>query len=501
MKAHNKAIVSAPKHQSVLRVMIAYPPIESIKGTAQISQNRQFQWFDKHSVIYPVVPAYAATMLKQAGYNVFWADGIAKKQSFKQFINDFKKFKPDIIAIETKTPVINYHWKIINKLKKLNNNCKIVLFGDHVTALPYESFNQSKVDYVLTGGDYDFLLLNLCNHLTNKEKLEKGIWYRTKKSIRNTGKFELNHDLTKLPLIDRELTKWQLYAYDNGNYKFTPGAYTMAGRDCWWGKCKFCSWPTLYTCFRSMKPEQLINEIEHLVSLGVKEVMDDTGTFPIGKWLKDFCNLMIKKGLNKKVRISCNMRFGVLKLKDYQLMRKAGFRFILYGFESANQSTLDRLNKGIKVKDITNGCRLAKKAGLDPHITSMIGYPWESYKQAMNTIQMAKELFSNGWVDTLQATIVIPYPGTQLYKECKKNKWLIYDGPKDWPHYDMREPVMKSPLKPSDVKKLTRELYKSFFTPRYVLRKIFSIRSKEDLLFIIKGVKKVFKHLTDFGGN
>ncbi len=480
------------------RVMIAYPPINSSKGTPQISQNRQFQWFEKHSVIYPVVPAYAATMLFNNGYKVFWEDAIASKKSYDDFIKTFKKIKPNVIAIETKTPIINYHWRIINKLKRINPNCKVVLFGDHVTALPKESFIHSKVDYVLTGGDYDFLLLNLCNHLTKGEKLEPGIYYRTKKTVRSTGKFKLNHDLRRLPLINRELTKWELYAYDNGNYKFTPGAYTMAGRDCWWGKCTFCSWPTLYTCFRTMTPEQLINEIEHLVDLGVKEVMDDTGTFPVGKWLNDFCHLMIKKGLNKKVRISCNMRFGVLKQKDYNLMRKAGFRFILYGFESANQSTLDRLNKGIRVKDIINGCRMAKKAGLDPHITSMIGYPWESYDEAMNTIKLAKELFEKGWVDTLQATIVIPYPGTKLYNECKKNNWLKYDGPDGWPHYDMREPVMKSPLKPSDVKKLTRELYKSFFTPKYVIRKLLSIRSKDDLLFIIKGVKKVFKHLTDF---
>jgi len=484
-----------------MKVMIAYPPLESSKGTAQISQNRQFQWFDKHSVIYPVVPAYAATILKKAGYKVFWEDAIAENKSMKEFLVDFERKKPDVVAIETKTPVVIKHWAVIEELKKINPKCKIVLFGDHVTALPEESMKNSKVDFVLTGGDYDFLLLNLCDHLSKKARLEPGVWYRRGRKVLSTGKFVLDHDLSSLPFIDRKLTKWELYAFDNGNYKFTPGAYTMAGRDCWWGKCKFCSWPTLYPCFRVRKPEQLVDEIEYLVSeFGVKEIMDDTGTFPVGNWLRKFCNLMIERGLNKHVRVSCNMRFGRLGLKDYKLMRRAGFRFVLYGFESANQKTLDKLNKGIKVKDIRDGCRLAKKAGLDPHITSMIGYPWESFDEAMNTIQMAKQLFKNGWVDTLQATIVIPYPGTPLYRDCKSNDWLLFDGITGWSHYDMREPVMKSPLDDTDVKALTRELYKSFFTPKYVLRKILSVRSKEDLMFIFRGVKKVFKHLTDFGG-
>ena len=46
------------------------------------------------------------------------------------------------------------------------------------------------------------------------------------------------------------------------------------------------------------------------------------------------------------------MRFGALEQDDYNLMKKAGFRLLKFGLESANQETLDKLNKGIKIKDI-----------------------------------------------------------------------------------------------------------------------------------------------------
>ena len=72
--------------------------------------------------------------------------------------------------IETKTPVVKKHWSIISDVKKVLPNSKVVLVGDHVTALPQESMEQSKVDFVLTGGDYDFLLLNLVNFLNGKAK-------------------------------------------------------------------------------------------------------------------------------------------------------------------------------------------------------------------------------------------------------------------------------------------------------------------------------------------
>ena len=151
-----------------MKVIISYPPLNSQKGHPTLGQNRQFQYFREPTYIYPVVPSQAATLLKQAGHQIIWNDCIAEGISYDRFIEIIKQEKPDLIAFETKTPVIKQHWKIIDDLKKLTaDSWKLttVLFGDHVTALPEESFQNSQVDYILTGGDYDFLLLNLCNTL------------------------------------------------------------------------------------------------------------------------------------------------------------------------------------------------------------------------------------------------------------------------------------------------------------------------------------------------
>jgi len=511
-----------------MKIAIGYPPLESKKGTPLLSQNRQFQWFNSPTYIYPVVPAYAATMLKNAGYEVFWLDGIAEGWSYKKWLEEVKKAKPDLLVIETKTPVVKKHWKIIREIKKLRNlEIKVVLVGDHVTALPEESFQNSPVDFVLTGGDYDFLLLNLVNHLVKGEKLEPGIYFRkipnsksqipnkfqiqnSKLKVKNwqsTGKFRLNHDLNSLPFIDRELTHWWLYAYENGNYKRTPGTYIMAGRDCWWrkdGGCKFCAWTVLYPRWRVRKPENVLDEIGYLIEkYKVKEIMDDTGTFPVGEWLEEFCQGMIKRGYNKKIYFDCNMRFGALKKKDYELMAKAGFRFLLYGLESANQKTLDRLNKGTKVdlieKELQQAKEASKKVGgrLEPHVTCMVGYPWESKKEACQTINFTRRLFEKGLIDSLQATIVIPYPGTALFAECEKNGWLLT---KNWDDYDMRQPVMKTEMSNEEVLELTQGIYKSFLTPKFLLRKIASVRSIDDLKFFWRAGKKLMGHLADFRG-
>jgi len=497
-----------------MKIFISYPPLESAKGIPLLTQNRQFQWFNSPTYIYPMVPASAATLLARNGYGVVWDDAIAEGKSYAAWLANVKREKPDLIVLETKTPVVKRHWRIIDELKKEsleigNWKLEIVLIGDHVTALPEESLSNSQVDYVLTGGDYDFMLLNLANHLAKDEALEPGWYFRSAKGkaqnakltagdICTTGKFQLNHDLDSLPMIDRELTKWELYAYRNGNYKQVPSTYVMSARDCWWGKCSFCSWTTIFpgAHFRARSPKLMLDEIGLLIErYGVKEIMDDSGSLPIGGWLREFCQGMIERGYSEKVRLNCNMRLNALNQEEYDLMGRAGFRFVLYGLESANQATLDKVNKNLKVEEMEPGVRMAKRAGLDPHITAMVGYPWETYEDAQRTVELAKCLFKKGYVDTLQATIVIPYPGTPYFKECRDNGWLKTT---DWDRYDMREAVVKTPLTDGQIKELTQGLYKSFLSPQFIVRKILSVRSWADVKFILRAGKKVLGHLLDF---
>jgi radical SAM superfamily enzyme YgiQ (UPF0313 family) len=482
-------------------ISISYPPLESSKGVPFLSQNRQFQWTNTGNVILPVIPAYGASALKKLGYKIFWDDAIAEKISYKLWLKRLIKRKPNLIFIETKTPTVKLHWQIIKEIKKYLPKSTVVLMGDHVTALPEESFKECPVDYVITGGDYDFMMLNLVSHLTKKTELEPGFYYRYQGKIVNTGLFALkHHNLDDIPIIDRKLTKWQLYGQNNTNFKYKPGAYIMSGRDCWWGKCTFCSWTTTHpgNTFRTFSVEHTIKEIESLVKLGVREIFDDAGTLPIGSWLNDLCHELIERRLNKKVVLGCNMRFGALTQDQYNLMAQAGFRFILYGLESSNQNTLTKINKNTKPEDAKNTLIMAKKAGLEPHITIMIGYPWEKLENAQNTLAQARELFKEGLADSMQATIIIPYPGTPLFADCQRNKLLLTE---NWDDYDMRQPVIKSSISPETQLKLVRELFYGILTPKFLWRKIISIRSFDDLKFLSTYAVKYLQKLHDFPTN
>ncbi|MFQ6103915.1 MAG: B12-binding domain-containing radical SAM protein [Candidatus Glassbacteria bacterium] len=479
-----------------MKILIGYPPLSG-KGSPMLTQNRQFQWYHVPAYIFPLVPASAATLLSREGFDVIWADGITERANGEEYRKMLTEERPDIAAFETKTPVIQQHWEMIDRFKDILPSTKFALMGDHVTALPEESFQNSKVDFVITGGHYDFLLLGIARHLSQGVELPPGIYFRDGGSVQNTGPFEVIQDLNSLPFIDRKLTKAHMY-FEKWKRR-DPFMYTMAGRDCPWGKCTFCAWTTIHPQFSVRTPESLLDEIGFLIEEhGVREIFDDTGNFPGGSWLRKFCEGMIERGYNEEILFSCNMRFSDVKPKTVELMKKAGFRKIKSGLESANQETLDRISKGIRVEDIVNGCRIASEAGLEVQLTIMVGYPWETRKQALKTLELARSLMSSGAAEMLQSTVVVPYPGTKLYQEALDNDWFRID-PREYNRYDMTETVLKMPdMEPEDVIKICGDIYKTFLTPKFVLRNMSKIRSWEDASYLLRGAKAVVGHILDF---
>ena len=222
----------------------------------------------------------------------------------------------------------------------------------------------------------------------------------------------------ELPWPDRKFTSAMDEKYqNNGNFKYKLGTYILSAKGCWHGKCTFC--------VEQNKPYEVrpindvIGEIEECIKLGFKEVFDDSGTFPTGDWLHKFCTDLVK--INSRMRFSCNMRMVDV---DYNLMRRAGFRMVLFGLESANQATLERINKGVQVEDIKYIIKAAK-ARLEPHVAVIFGYPWESDSDAINTLKLVHWLLKKGYAKTAQASLY-SVPGVTSNREHRKYGRAIY---------------------------------------------------------------------------
>lgn len=490
-----------------MRIAFCYPPFSKKGRFANLPQNRQFIYTASPEVrIFPVVMATAATWLKNLGHEVLWLDGITKRLSLSSFQQELFSFKPEILILEAKTPVMNQIWKCINNMKNESAGqrikLKIVLVGDHVSYFPEESFKNSKVDFVLTGGDWDFLLKNLIQHLENKEKLEQGVWYREKSKIIDTGKFRLNHNLDETPLIDRKLTCWRDYGEA---YLFRPCAYVMFGRGCGidnqrTGACTFCIWQQGLWNYssRMMSPQRAIAEVKNLVKLGVKEIFDDTesGVLKDYKWLLEFYRLLKKENLLAKVIFSSNARGDQLDVATCRLLKKIGYRLLKVGLESGSDKILKNILKKETVKQIIQGVKNAKDAGLRVMLTVMVGYPWENQEDVKKTFNITKSLmmYKTRAGDCLQASVVTPYPGTVLWQMSKRNDWLTINS-LDLEKYDMSRPILKSGI---DAKYWCSRIWSIQKDYQFIFKSGITVRNFDELFLLLRGAKSLLGHIRDY---
>ena len=210
-----------------LKIVVGYPPTLSSKGTPLLSQNRQFQYFNNPTFLFPVALATGATWLRNEGWETYWKDCIAENITEEEFYSFLDEVQPDLFFFETKSPVVKKHWQAIDILKERYPKMQICMMGDHLSAFPEETMQRCKLDFLICGGYYDFAMVELADALEHKKDIPRGIWYRKGKNIIEHGRYELKKPLDAAPIIDRKFTRNDLYQKEF-NLIGRPLAYIMS---------------------------------------------------------------------------------------------------------------------------------------------------------------------------------------------------------------------------------------------------------------------------------
>jgi radical SAM superfamily enzyme YgiQ (UPF0313 family) len=228
----------------------------------------------------------------------------------------------------------------------------------------------------------------------------------------------------ELPYPDRVFTNAFDKKYQNyGNYKFHPATHMQVADGCWHGKCTFCVENKKTYQVRNIS--HVVEELHECKELGFKEVFDDSGTFPTGKFLEDFCKFA------PKMVYGCNMR--ITEDISFSMMKQAGFRMVLFGIESANQKTLDKIQKGIKANDIIPLLKRAAKS-IEPHVAVMFGYPWETEEEETRTLELVWFLLRKGYAKTAQASVYRRAGETSIDRHNCSKIYQVVTSPEFWYH-------------------------------------------------------------------
>jgi radical SAM superfamily enzyme YgiQ (UPF0313 family) len=148
----------------------------------------------------------------------------------------------------------------------------------------------------------------------------------------------------------------------------------------------------------------------------VKEGFFDDDTFNIqDTHTIELCEKLKPPGLTW----SCNSRVTT----DYdtlKVMKEAGCRLLIVGFESGDPQILKNIKKGATVERARSFVKDCRDLGLVIHGDFILGLPGETKASICNTIKFAKQLDC----ETNQVSIAHAFPGTELFDFVAKNGFM-----------------------------------------------------------------------------
>lgn len=438
--------------------------------------------------------AYATAVLEERGVAVELYDFPAMgwdKVKFKELV---KEKQPDFVVLDSTTPSI-YSDIHCAKLVKEVSSAKVIMVGPHVSALPEETLKEAKaaVDVVAIG-EYDYTVKDIIERFPDLSNI-KGIAYIDNSDIKITLPRPLIEDLDSLPF-----PAWHhldLMRYFDG-LKLYPYIDIISGRGCP-HRCVFCLWPQVMhgRRYRFRSPENVVDEIERDIKICPQvlkggEFFFEDDTFTVNKARAiAICEEILRRNL--KITFSVNARFDISDLEFLKLMKKAGCRELLVGFESGVQEILDNMKKRGTIEQAKKFMYLVHKAKLVVHGCFVFGLPGETEETIKKTIDFAISLN----LDSVQFSAAVPFPGTEYYEYCKENKLLKAEDWSDWLFEGEQATVVEYPnLSSRDIEYYVNlGLKKFYFRLLYLFE--FALKSKNfsDLYRKLKGGWSFFSYL------
>lgn len=468
-----------------MKVLIINPPWPG-KGFGTRSQNRIIKHRSDKYLQYPIFLGYSAAQLKKAGFRVSYIDSVIQDLDLSETLAEAKKVSPDVIFMETTTPSIQADFECLTLLKE-TTGASIVVGGPHATYFHREVLEECAAIDIVVRHEFDTKIAGVVSNLSSLEKVN-GITFRHEDEIIDRGDGDFCDELDGIPMPDRDLVPWQWYL--EAWYSRQPFMNMMTSRGCPY-HCTFCLWPrSMYghkQRFRSLN--NVFLEIHHLIDhYETREINIDDDTFTTKRErVIEFCRRLRKEDIH--LIWTCNGRVDNLDDEMLDEMKKSGCKMIRMGVESGSQEVLDKIRKGLTLKQIEEGFRLVKKHGIQALGGFMFGFPYDTKKTVEQTIQFAKRLSP----DQVQFSLNMCYPGTSLYEYAKENRLCLAESFKE---FDMTfGPVVRTEdMEREDLKDILARAYREFyFRPKFFFQTMLHLRSMDEVKRVFRSMKSLIK--------
>lgn len=465
-----------------MKVLLLNPPFLN-----KYSKSSRSPAVTKSGTIYfPLWLSYSAGVLDEDGHKLKLIDAPAKCLNFDQTLELIKSFEPELIVEDTSTASITSDLAFAKTIKKALPNAKICLVGTHVSATVNEILPQYAdfIDFIARH-EYDYTIRELANKLNDNSQYNKinGISYVEKGKLVNNKDREYIENLDELPFVSKVYNKYldiEDYFYAHVSY---PTVSIFSSRGCP-SKCFYCMYSQVMfgKVYRKRSANNLFEEVLYIKKTfpKVKEILIDDDNFTVDQQnVQDFCELMIKNQIKLKWIVQARVD---LSYETMLLMKKAGCKLVVVGFESGNQEILNNMKKGITLEQSYRFNENAKKAKMRVHGCFMVGNPGETKKTMQDTLEFAKKLK----LDTVQFFPLMIYPGTEAYQWAKDKGYIKANKYSEWLKKDGTHNCVLATeeLTSTELVDFCDYARKNFYLrPRYIFMKLGQcLTSKEDLI-------------------
>lgn len=363
-----------------------------------------------------------AAVLENAGYSVDVLD-LSGVENYEEVIRDYSNSTPiRTFGLTATTPQIPSAGKIRAVLRAHIPEARIILGGPHTTLVHSAHKNESKRGVIgrATGAlqqlqlQYDVLVAG-DGELAIFDALQDSPPPIVDGDNPHSEIFLTNSQLNDLPLPARHLVDVDSYHYSIDG---VPALSMIAQLGCPFG-CGFCGGrmsPSLRR-IRTRTSDNVVKEIVHLhEQYGTRGFMLYDDELNVNPKMIELMTLIsqAQKDLEVEFRLRGFIKAELFTDEQAEAMYKAGFRWLLIGFESGAERILTNIQKRATLEDNTRCMAIARRHGLKVKALMSVGHPGETE----DTIKDTRDWLRLVKPDDFDTTVITTYPGTPYFDEA-----------------------------------------------------------------------------------
>ncbi len=410
----------------------------------------------------------------------------------------------EVVGVSVVTPHVPAARLLLGAARRHRPSLLLLAGGPHATALPGDLLSEIPALDAVCLGEGDEALPELLDAVAaGRSPTDVVGWMFAEEG--STGAREPLADLDVLAPPDRRLLDWAAYIR-LGGFKgvASPGivrsgihaAQVHLSRGCY-ARCVFCSTNSVWgerarPGIRRRSLEHVLTEIDELIDTWhVNHLNFEDDIFPPTlAYLDRLCQALAVR----PVTWSCNARVDGLRREHFEAMAASGCLKIDFGVESGSDRILE-LNQKLVTRDrVESVFEDSRRAGILRTAYLMLGsHIDERPEEVEQTWNLARAIEP----DYITFTLACPYPGTQLWKDCREHGYLELrsGGRPDWKRYGYYPglpPWRFHHFTPSEMVAVQKRFLRRFYwSPGFAWRMLRRVRSPEQLRALLEAGRDV----------